>query len=118
VKHLISREREKSAKKYGLQRQRQLVAGTSMIFEHPLSRYRPITVFLFLVCARDLENFSVVSVLAFTLPTPGRGAVAVTKDHKKISCLMGPYNTETGNHYIYNHDFDQGWRREETPLRP
>ena len=52
---------------------------------------------------RDLENFCVVSVLAFPLPTPGRGAVAVTKDHKNISCLMGPYNTETGNDYIYNH---------------
>ena len=49
------------------------------------------------------ENFSVVSVLAFVLSTPGRGAAAVTKDHKKISCLMGPYKTETGNHYIYNH---------------
>ena len=36
---------------------------------------------------RDLENFSVVSVLAFTLPTPGRGAVAVTKDHKKSAAL-------------------------------
>ena len=32
-------------------------------------------------------NFSVVSVVAFTLLTPGRGAVAITKDHKKISCL-------------------------------
>jgi hypothetical protein len=42
----------------------------------------------------------VVSVLAFTLPTPGRGAVAVTKDHKKISCLMGPYNTDSGNQLI------------------
>jgi hypothetical protein len=42
----------------------------------------------------------VVSVLAFTLPTPGRGAVAVTKDHKKISCLMGPYNTGIGNQTI------------------
>jgi hypothetical protein len=41
--------------------------------------------------------FSVVSVLAFTLPTPGRGAVAVIKDHKKISYLMEPYNTDSGN---------------------
>jgi hypothetical protein len=32
-------------------------------------------------------NFSVVSVLAFPLPTPGRGAVAVTKDHKKSAAL-------------------------------
>jgi hypothetical protein len=60
----------------------------------------------FVLITRGLENFSVVSVLAFTLPTPGRGALAVTKDHKKISCLMGPYNTETGNHYIYNHDLN------------
>ena len=36
--------------KYGLQRQRQLAACTSMIFEHPLSRCRTIVVFLFLVC--------------------------------------------------------------------
>jgi hypothetical protein len=50
-----------------------------------------------------LQNFSVVSVLAFILPTPGGGVVKVTKDHKKISCLMGPYNTDSGNHYINNH---------------
>jgi hypothetical protein len=47
-------------------------------------------------------------VLAFILPTPGRGVVKVTKDHKKISWLMGPYNTETGNHYIYTHGFEGG----------
>jgi hypothetical protein len=32
VKHLISRETEKSAKKYGLQRQHQLAACTSIIY--------------------------------------------------------------------------------------
>ncbi len=31
----------------------------------------------------SIENFNVVSVLAFPLPTPGRGTVKVTKDHKK-----------------------------------
>ena len=64
---------------------------------------KPYNFVLFTSHTRDLENFSVVSVLAFILPTPGGGVVKVTKDHKKISCLMGPYNTETGNHYIYNH---------------
>jgi hypothetical protein len=39
------------------------------------------------------QNFSVVSVLAFILPTPGRGVVKITKGHKKISCLIG-HNTE------------------------
>jgi hypothetical protein len=44
-----------------------------------------------------LRKFHVVSVFAFPLPTPGRGAVKVTKDHKKISCQMEPYNTDSGN---------------------
>jgi hypothetical protein len=64
---------------------------------------KPYNFVLFTSHTRDLENFSVVSVLAFILPTPGGGVVKVTKDHKKISCLIGPYNTVTGNHYIYNH---------------
>jgi hypothetical protein len=68
---------------------------------------KPYNFVLFTSHTRDLENFSVVSVLAFILPTPGGGVVKVTKDHKKISCLMGPYNTVSWNHYIYNHD----WRR-------
>ncbi|EFX87604.1 hypothetical protein DAPPUDRAFT_96782 [Daphnia pulex] len=47
-----------------------------------------------------------------------RGAVAGTKDHKKISCLMGPYNTDSGNHYIYNHgkDHDRPYRAERNRL--
>ena len=64
---------------------------------------KPYNFVLFTSLTWDLENFSVVSVLAFILPTPGGGVVKVTKDHKKISCLMGPYKTVTGNHYIYNH---------------
>jgi hypothetical protein len=64
---------------------------------------KPYNFVLFTSHTRDLENFSVVSVLAFILPTPGGGVVKMTKDHKKISCLMGSYNTVTGNHYIYNH---------------
>ena len=68
MKHLISREREKSTKKYGLQRQRQLAAGTSMIFEHPLSSYRPIpiTVFLFLVCGISNTAHNFYSVFGFS----------------------------------------------------
>jgi hypothetical protein len=68
---------------------------------------KPYNFVLFTSHTRDLENFSVVSVLAFILPTPGGGVVKVTKDHKKISCLMGPYNTVTRNHYIYNHGANQ-----------
>ena len=67
---------------------------------------KPYNFVLFTSHTRDLENFSVVSVLAFILPTPGGGVVKVTKDHKKISCLMGPYNTDSGNHYINNHGMD------------
>jgi hypothetical protein len=54
---------------------------------------KPYNFVLFTSHTRDLKNFSVVSVLAFILPTPGGGVVKVTKDHKKISCLMGPYGT-------------------------
>jgi hypothetical protein len=42
---------------------------------------------LFTSHTRDFENFSVVSVLAFILPTPGGGVVKVTKDHKKSAAL-------------------------------
>ena len=34
--------------------------------------------------------------------TRSRGCQSYQRS-QKISCLMGPYNTETGNHYIYNH---------------
>lgn len=55
---------------------------------------------------RDLENgkiFALFLLLAFTLPTSRCGAVVVTNDHGKMSCFIGPVNSETGNELIYNH---------------
>jgi hypothetical protein len=65
---------------------------------------KPYNFVLFTSHTRDLENYSVVSMLAFILPTPGGGVVKVTKDHKKSAALWD--NTVTGNHYTYNHVYD------------
>jgi hypothetical protein len=44
------------------------------------------------------EGISVVSLLAFTLLTPGHGAVPVTKDHKKSAALWDPRARKKGDH--------------------
>jgi hypothetical protein len=69
---------------------------------------------LFTNHTRYLENFSVVS--SVTIQTPGRGAAAVTKDHKQISCLTGSVRPNKFLDAAF-HRFDGGNKQKEVRVR-